>query len=162
MSHFCHGSSHSAIFPPCSPNLLCHGGPFATCIQSATSFSSSCRREAVSKPPCSEFKTACSIPHTSCGVDRGGVWCLVSAVPGTDSTGRTGYGCPGRAGLDGATPRRAQRLSRRSRLPRVLPPPPPRRPPRQFCMGTRPMPSVLPKVINSAWAHAQCPQFCQK
>ena len=26
-------------------------------------------------------------------------------------------------------------------------------------MGTRPMPSVLPKVINSAWAHAQCLQF---
>ena len=74
-----------------------------------------------------------------------GVWCLVSAVPGTDSTGRTGYGCRGRAGLDGATPRRAQRPSRRSRLPHVLPPPP-GRPPRQFCMGTRPMPSVLPKL----------------
>ena len=31
-----------------------------------------------------------------------------------------------------------------------------------FRMGTRPMPSVLPKVLNFAWAHAQCLQFCQK
>ena len=73
-------------------------------------------------------------PHTGRGTfllssGGAGVWCLVSAVPGTDSTGRTGYGCPGRAGLDGATPRRAQRPSRRSRLPHVLPHPP-RRPPR--------------------------------
>ena len=29
-------------------------------------------------------------------------------------------------------------------------------------MGTCPMPSFLPKVISSAWAHAQCIQFCQK
>ena len=29
-------------------------------------------------------------------------------------------------------------------------------------MGTRPMLPVLPIVINSAWAHAQCSQFCQK
>ena len=57
------------------------------------------------------------------------VRCLVSAVPGTDTTGRTGHGCPSRAGLDGATPRQAQRPSRRSRL--LSPPtPPPRRPPR--------------------------------
>ena len=32
----------------------------------------------------------------------------------------------------------------------------------RFCMGTRPMLPFLPKVINCAWAHAQCPQFCQK
>ena len=32
----------------------------------------------------------------------------------------------------------------------------------EFCMGTHPMPSVLPKVINFAWAHTQCLQFCQK
>ena len=56
-------------------------------------------------------------------VGGSGVWCLVSAVPGTDSTGRTGYGCPGRAGLDGATPRWAQRPSRRSRLPHPRPHP---------------------------------------
>ena len=31
-----------------------------------------------------------------------------------------------------------------------------------LCSGTHPMPSVLPKEINSAWAHAQCLQFCQK
>ena len=28
--------------------------------------------------------------------------------------------------------------------------------PSKLCMGTRPMPLVLPKVIHSAWAHAQC------
>ena len=49
-----------------------------------------------------------------------GVQCLVCVVPGTDSTGRIGYGCPGRGGLDGATPRRAQRPSRRSRLPMCI------------------------------------------
>ena len=32
----------------------------------------------------------------------------------------------------------------------------------KVCMGTRPMPPFLPKVINSAWAHARCPRFCQK
>ena len=31
-----------------------------------------------------------------------------------------------------------------------------------LCSGTHPMPSVLPKVINSAWARTQCLQFCQK
>ena len=31
----------------------------------------------------------------------------------------------------------------------------------KFCMGTHPMPPVLPEVINSAWAHTQCLQFCQ-
>ena len=32
----------------------------------------------------------------------------------------------------------------------------------KFCTGTHPMPPVLPEVINSAWAHTQCLQFCQK
>ena len=32
----------------------------------------------------------------------------------------------------------------------------------KFCMGTHPMPPVLPEVINSAWAHTQCLQFCHK
>ena len=32
----------------------------------------------------------------------------------------------------------------------------------KFCMGTHPMPPVLPEVINSAWAHTQCLRFCQK
>ena len=32
----------------------------------------------------------------------------------------------------------------------------------KYCMGARPMPSVPPKVINTAWAHAQCLQFRQK
>ena len=71
-----------------------------------------------------------------------GVWCLVSAVPGTDSTGCTGYGYPSRAGLDGATPRWAQRPSRRSRLllprPHPRPTPPASPPPRSG--ATRPPP----------------------
>ena len=32
----------------------------------------------------------------------------------------------------------------------------------KFCMGTHPMPSVLPKVVNSAWAHTQCLPASQK
>ena len=33
---------------------------------------------------------------------------------------------------------------------------------KKFCMGTHPMPSDLPKAINSAWAHTQCLPTCQK
>jgi hypothetical protein len=32
----------------------------------------------------------------------------------------------------------------------------------KLCMGTHPMPSVLPKAINFAWAHTQSLWFCQK
>ena len=32
----------------------------------------------------------------------------------------------------------------------------------KFCMDTRPMPAVPPKIIDSAGAHTQCLHFCQK
>ena len=88
-------------------------------------------------------------------------WCLVSEclepippdAPDTAAPARLGWTSPHRGGRS---------VHRVALVSPTFPPPLPWVPADTIRMGTRPMPSVLPKVIYSAWTHAQCPQFCQK
>ena len=90
-----------------------------------------------------------------------GVWCLVSECLEPIPPDAPDTAAPARLGWTSHTAVGAASIASLSSPPRP-PPPLPWVPADTLRMGTRPMPSVLPKVIYSAWTHAQCPQFCQK
>ena len=110
------------------------------------------------QPEAQKLTDKSAVPHLKLrGIEEFLLWCLVSEcvepippdTPDTAAPARLGWTSPHRGG------RSVHHVA-------LAPPPLPSVPADTIRMGTRPMPSVLPIVINSACTHALCLHFCQK